>query len=116
MADTKSFKVIIGFDDGTQATCEGVEHQGAIWLVPNWIPFPDEGYTKPERMIRLDQFRYQRFDPPPPGPPPFAGADFATNDPIPRALFDGELSSQLKARYVVLDRPNIRFRTGGILH
>jgi hypothetical protein len=116
MADSLTFKVIVGFEDGVMAECGAVEYQGAIWLVPKWLPHHTEGYATPERMIRLDQFRHQRFDPPATGPGPFAGADFAVNDPLPKTLFHGELSSQLKARYVVLERPDAKFQVGGVLH
>jgi hypothetical protein len=101
--------------DGIGSTIDGIEYEGAIWLVPEWLPFPSEGYTKPTRMVRLDQFRFQRFDPPATGPGPLAGADFAVNDPLPKALFLGELTPQLKKQFVVLDRPDIRFRIGGTL-
>ena len=101
MADSKSFKVMFGFEDGVLSDCEAVEYQGAVWLVPKWLAFPDKGYTKPERMIRLDQFQHQRFDPLAVGPPPFDGADFGINGPLPGALFDGKLTSKLKERYVV---------------
>ena len=119
MTDTRVFKVIVGLEDGTLCDCAAYEYQGAIWLVPKWLPFPEEGYAKPERMIRLDQFRHQRFDPPAKGPGfPVEGADFGLNDPLPRALLDGELTPTLKARYVVLDRPDAKFRVGelGINH
>jgi hypothetical protein len=116
MPDTKVFKVIIGFEDGTMGDYPAYEYQDAIWLVPKWLPFPDEGYTKPERMIRLDQFHFQKFDPPATGPGPFAGADYAINDPLPRELFDGELTPQLKSKYVVLDKPDAKFRVGGSIH
>ena len=116
MTDTRVFKVIVGLEDGTLGDCAAYEYQGAIWLVPNWLPFSDKGYTKPERMIRLDQFRYQQFDPPATGPGPFAGADFAINDPLPKALLTSELTPQLKSKYVVLDRPDAKFRVGGLRH
>jgi len=115
LADSKTYKVIVGFEDGVLTDCPAIDYQGAIWLVPKWLPLPDEGHAKPERMIRLDQFRHQIFDPPASGPGPLTGADFAINEPLPRALFDGELTQQLKSRYVVLDKPDARFRTGGVL-
>jgi hypothetical protein len=109
MLDTKLYKVIVGFEDGVIANCDAVEYRGTIWLVPKWLPFPNEGYGKPERMIRLDQFPHRWFDPPTAGPPPFDGANFGINEPIPRALFDGELSSIIKINYVVLDKPDAHF-------
>jgi len=109
MPDVRLFKVAVMVDDRL-GTCPAVEYEGAVWLVPKWLPLPNEQGAKPERMIRLDQFRYQRFDPPATGPGPVAGIDFAINDPLPKALFDGELSSQLTARYIVLDKPDVTFQ------
>ena len=116
MADSKTFKVIVGFKDGQLGLCGAVEYEGAVWLVPTWLPNHAEKYTTPERMIRLDQFRYDHFDPPATGPGPFAGADFAIRDPLPKELFHDELTEKLKAQYVVLDKPDAKFRVGGILN
>jgi len=57
-------------------------------------------------MIRLDQFRHQAIQQP-------ADADYGINDPLPKALFFGELSPQLRKRYVVLVRPDLKFRASG---
>jgi hypothetical protein len=116
MPEVRTFKILVALEDGTVATCAGIEHEGAVWLVPKWLSFPTEKYAMPERMIRLDQFRYQTFDPPVAGSGPTAGAHFAINDPLPKGLFDDELSSQLKERYDVLERPDLRFRIGETLH
>jgi len=116
VTSTKEYKVVIGFENGAMGQCGAVEYQGAIWLVPKWLPFSNEGYAKPERMIRLDQFRFRKFDPPATVPALFAGANFAINDALPRALFDGEISQELKDKYVVLEKPNVKFRVGGIRH
>jgi hypothetical protein len=110
MTDTRLFKVIVPFEDGVMTDCPAVEYQGGIWLVPMWLPFPNEGYMKPERMLRLGQFRHQEFVPPATGPGMFAGADFGIIEPIPRALFDGELTPHLKSKYDVLDKPDAKFQ------
>ena len=116
MTDSKTYKVIVVFDDGVQGTCAGIDFEGAIWLVPKWLSFPNEKYTKPERMIRLDQFQFEKFDPPVTGPGPFAGADFGVNSTLPKSLFFGEVTQPLKKKYVVLIQPDLTFRTGGSLH
>ena len=104
-------------EDGTLVTCTGFEYKGAIWFVPKWLSFPEEGYAQPERMIQVDQFRHQkrvRFD-----PLATTNADFRITDPIPKKLFDGEPSQQLKEQYVVLDRhaieddPDLRSQMAG---
>jgi len=106
MADTKALKVIVGFENGEMGHCGAIEHDGAVWLVPKWLPFSEQGYTKPERMIRLDQFRHQAIQQP-------ADADYGINDPLPKSLFFGELSEKLTKNYVVLVRPDLKFRMGG---
>jgi hypothetical protein len=115
MTDSKTYKVMLVFEGGAAGHCGAIDFEGAIWLVPKWLPYPSEGYTKPERMIQLDQFRHQRFDPPATGPGPFAGADFALSDPLPKLLFFGDLSQQLRDKYAVRTRPDVMFRTAGNL-
>ena len=111
---TKEYKVVIGFENGAMGQCGAVEYLGAIWLVPKWLTFPNERYAKPERMIRLDQFRFQEFDPPATIPTLFAGANFAVNDVLPRALFDGKISQQIREKYVILEKPDAKFIVGVI--
>jgi hypothetical protein len=76
MPHTKEFKVFFGFEDGVMATCSAVEYEGAIWLVTKWLPFHGRGYAKPERMIRLEQFQFQRIDPPATNLGSLCGIDF----------------------------------------
>jgi hypothetical protein len=120
MSDTRLYKAIVGFENGSFAACNVVEYQGATWLVPKWLPSLDGSVSTPERMIRLDQFRYQRFEPAS-GPGQFAGcmheiacrlggADVFLNDPVPRSLLYEELTDTLRARYVVLERPDAKFQ------
>jgi hypothetical protein len=105
MADPKTFNVLVRFEDGEMARCAAIAHQGDLWLVPKWRRFESEGYVEPERMIRLDQFPYRPFQKP-------HELDFAV-DRIPRALFDGELSQELKDAYVVLEKSDARFHVIG---
>jgi hypothetical protein len=108
MSDT--YKALVIFEDGVMANCAAVKYQGTIWLVPKWLREPDGKSAKPERMIRLDQFRHQVFDPPANGPDPLMlDTNFAVNDPLPRSLVDGALTQQLKTRYIVLEKPDIVF-------
>jgi hypothetical protein len=64
VTDTCFFKVIARLEDGTVAVCTAVEHQDKVWIVPRWLPPPDESYARPERMTLLEQFRHERTDPP----------------------------------------------------
>jgi hypothetical protein len=111
MPDTKLFKVTIAFEGEAELFhCGAIEYQGAVWLVPKWLPMQSEGYTMPERIIRLDQFQHQRIE------LPSGDVDFAINVPVPRALFVGPIPQELKEKYVVVERPDIKFRTGGTIH
>jgi hypothetical protein len=106
MADPQTFNVLVRFENGEMARCAAITYQGNLWLVPKWRRFESEGYVEPERMIRLDQFSYRSFEKP-------HELDFAV-DRIPRGLFDGELSQELKDAYVVLEKSDARFHVGGI--
>src|SRR5262245_53343865 len=103
------FKIAFSYPDGVLTACNGVLYQDEIWLVPKWLPFPGEGYVRPERMILLAQFRHERFDPPSKGPPPFDGADYRIFDPVPRELIEGDLS-KIIGTYAFLDKPDAKFR------
>jgi hypothetical protein len=114
--NTKEYKVVFSFEDGELGTCSAIEYQGALWLVPKWLSFPERGYAKPERMIPLAKFQCQRFDPPATNPGPLHGCDFGLIDPLPKALFLGELTDKLKTRYGALDEPDVRVRLAGVRH
>lgn len=102
MRSSKIYKVLVGLDDGTVTHCDAVEYDETIWLVPRWIDVPREGFRKPDRMLRLDQFEHQVF----PEPSPI---NIAVNEPIPRALYAEALTPELKDKYIVYDRPDFRF-------
>lgn len=109
MADTKLYRVRLMLDSGVASECAAIEHDGALWLVPAWIPFPDEGYTKPERMIPLAQFQPKVLGNP-------EDLNLAIDAPLPSTLFAGSASSSMCRRYGVLDRPDVKLRAGGTRH
>lgn len=100
MRSVEIYKALVGFDDGEMTHCDAVEYDETIWLVPRWIDIGN--YRTPERMLRLDQFAHQMFPPP-------AAINIAVNEPLPRALFSGELTPVLKEKYQLYDRPDFRF-------
>jgi hypothetical protein len=104
MRSAEIYKALVGFDDGEMTHCDAVEYDDTIWLVPRWI---DAGeYRTPERMLRLDQFAHQMFPPP-------SAIRIAVNEPVPHALYSGELTPALKNKYQLYDRPDFRFEAGG---
>jgi hypothetical protein len=91
--------------DAALYQCNAIEHEGEVWLVPNWIPSPAEGYAIPERMIPLRRFRHQMFE--------NRSGDLLINIPVPRALIDGPLSPELKSSIGVRD-PQLKFRSSSV--
>ena len=111
MEDVKLLKVMMSLEGEPRIfECPAIDYDGAVWLVPRWLPTSEEGYLMPERLIQLDQFAHQKLGQT--GDP----ADFAINFPVPKALFAGPISHELLAQFVVLDRPAIRVRAGGTVH
>src|SRR5215510_9706200 len=109
MSNGRVYKTVLAAENGAMGECSVVEYENALWIVPEWIAGPDARSAKPERMIRLDQFPFQRFDPPV-DVGKFRRVSFALNAPVPKVLLLDELSSHTKARYVVLDRPDVMYR------
>ena len=52
-------KCLVGLGDGMVVTCDGIEHEGKLWLVPGWLEHPTEPIAIPERIIRFDCFPHQ---------------------------------------------------------
>ena len=52
-------KCIVGLGDGMVVTCDGIKHDGKLWLVPKWLEHPTESIAMPERIIRFDCFPHQ---------------------------------------------------------
>lgn len=100
MRSVEILKALVGFEDGGMTQCDVVEYDDTFWLVPRWI---DAGeYRTPERMLRLDQFAHQMFPPP-------SAINIAVNEPVPHALYSGEITPALKEKYQLYDRPDFRF-------
>lgn len=109
MADTKLYRVKLVLDTGVPGECGAIEHDGALWLVPNWVPHPDKGYTTPERMIPLAKFGYQVIGRP-------EELNLLIAGQVPSTLLLGPIPSHMRVLFGVLERPDIRFRTGGTLN
>ncbi|MBI3808012.1 MAG: hypothetical protein HY281_10965 [Nitrospirae bacterium] len=52
-------KCLVGFSDGYVGTCDGIAHEGKLWLVPGWLEHPRKPIAMPERIIRFDNFPHQ---------------------------------------------------------
>ena len=62
MADIKLLKVMMALEGEPRIfECPAIEYEGAVWLVPRWLPISQDGYVMPERLIRLYQFAHQKL-------------------------------------------------------
>jgi hypothetical protein len=99
----KVLKVGIGSDDGTIHKCDAIEHEGKLWLVPEWLDVPAQGVTKPRRIIRMDTLRHQRMK------NPAYKLDYVLNDYMPKAVLDGKAPPEQACLYEIVELPEIEF-------
>lgn len=78
-----------------------IEYEGKMWLVPEWLEAPSEGWKTPERIVCLDGFPHQKVES---GVP----ADFVLNKPIPKDVLYGQIPKQSKYASLVIMRPDIK--------
>jgi hypothetical protein len=75
-----------------------IEHQGKLWLVPEWLAGPTKGTARPARIICLDGLplskRSQHQD----------HADWALSTPLSTEILEGREASQSP---LVIERPDI---------
>lgn len=89
--------LVVTTDDGCVETHAGVEHEGKIWLVTNWLISLASDQATPERMIRVDTQPIHQCAP---------GGQFDyTNIMLPRDVLEG--NSQDTPGYEVRDFPDL---------
>lgn len=81
--------------------CDTISHEGEFWIVPRWLIDPTKGVEYPERIIRLASIPHQKSD--------GKRYDFLLNDPMPKAVFDGQPNAQSGIEYDVRERPPLSF-------
>lgn len=97
----KILKVGIGSETGAIYQCDAIEHEGKLWLVPEWLDVPAQGVTKPRRIIRMDTLRHQ------PMSNPAYGMDYILNDCMPTAVLDGTAPPEQARQYEIVELPEI---------
>jgi hypothetical protein len=79
-----------------------IEHEGMLWLVPEWIETQRKGWSRPARIICLSPLLHSG------GPPP---RHYALQNPIPKGVWIGQIPPQLATQYVVIEAPDLEFET-----
>ena len=105
----KILKTLVGSDDGQIRTCDTIEHEGGLWLVPHWSVAPSQGWKMPTRIIRMDTLPHQKM-------PDSWAQDYVLNGPIPKAVLFCETPPEEAHGFVVIDRPDIRLPGGNKLN
>lgn len=77
-----------------------IEYEGKLWLVPTWLESPSLSYKLPERIVCIETLAHMKAGMP--------GVDYVLNNPIPRDVLYGQILPELKEKYVVKMRPDIR--------
>lgn len=103
----KILKTVVTFDDDSDLyRADTIEHQGQMWLVPEWTDSPAEGWRMPKRIVCLNTMPHERTD-------GMSGDDFVLQWRIPKCVFDGQIPTGTKAKYVIVENPDIRVPTSG---
>lgn len=95
----KILKTLMPGDTGGFFLCDTIEHEGMLWLVPEWKrDTPSKGYSKPARVICLTSLGHGGR---------VHGADYHLRDPIPKEVLHGHAPPELKSKYDVIDDPEV---------
>jgi hypothetical protein len=99
----KLLKTMVSLKNQGIVLCDTIEHEGELWLVPEWIDgVPKEGYSKPARIICLTSLRHGGG---------FGKADFVLNDPIPKDIWTGLVPPESATPYTMIESPDITVLT-----
>lgn len=93
--------MVIGIENGAISKCDGIEHEGKLWLVPHWLDVPAQGVTKPARLIRFDLLPHQHT------PNSQYGVEYVINYPIPNELFGVQTPKQAIPGFEFQELPEI---------
>jgi hypothetical protein len=87
--------------DGQTGMMDTISWRDKLWLVPRWQLAKTEGYRQPVRIIRPRLYQFAR-----PKLPEY-GENYSLSVAVPKAVLDGELSSEDAKRFVIVEAPAI---------
>lgn len=89
---------LVGSDGGKVFLIDTIEHEGALWLVPEWVEVIDPPGQEPKRAIRLTGLDYE--------PSANPDADFALKTTVSIGILDGTTRPEEADGFLVVDRPD----------
>ena len=97
------FRTAIPREDGSLRICDTIQHDGTLWLAPDWLEDASKPYSKPARLIGMSGLKYRSM--------PLQGeVDFVVEDNIPAAVLEGRARGEQAAPFVILERPDVRIQ------
>lgn len=82
-----------------------IEHEGKLWLVPEWNDTIDGKVTMPARLICLAELPLEKNTS---GGP----ADYVLQHPMTKAILNGQIPIELAGKVQVVHDPNIEIQRG----
>ncbi len=67
------FKSLVPLNDGIYEI-DTIEHEGMLWLVPEWLDTPRKGWSRPARIVCLSLLEHTPM-------PPESGCRFRVKQP-----------------------------------
>lgn len=98
LENMKTIFVVAVMCENSVLNVDGMLYENKLWLVPKWLDYPLEKMSKPERMIRFDVLPFDQLQ-------ENSLHDFLLQEPIPKAVLDGETTDGFE----VLLAENITF-------
>jgi hypothetical protein len=92
-----SARILVG---GSLLMADAIEHEGKLWLVPNWLDVPDGKSKTPTRIIRFDNLRYSDLR-------GKSLIDFLLQVPMPDELFGFETPTSPVVGFEFRESPDI---------
>lgn len=81
---------------------DAIEHEGKLWLVPEWLDYLEKGIAKPARIVRFDLLPHQKAS--------LLGCDYVLNFQVPKDVLEGRSRFEGGISFEVVEAPDIQVR------
>ena len=105
----KTLYYYLDSEPGHVFSCDTIELQGSMWLVPAWTVDFTTAIMRPERIICLDHLPHQRTSQSQP-------AHFIVDIPIPKCVFEGKVPPETTHNFEIVENPLIETYSSEDLH